>query len=153
MDREEILSRFERWSNDLGLIVTRIDDPTADFHVAISQPHLPMIDIVHPTIDSKFVLFSTRLTVTEDDQKKMLNLALEQREELLWDIKLKLLSMNVEFRVLRPEGPTSWEMHTKVFLEGMTAQRFSDAYLKVKNAGLYVIWSYRRILDRKIYRM
>lgn len=149
MDREEILSKVTEWATQMGLAVRSIEDPTADFHVAVSEPKLPPVDIVHPKIDSAYVLVIARVIVSEEDQKKMLDMKIKQLEDLLWDIRLTLLSMNVEFRMVRPAGgvPTLWEIHSKLFLRGAIAQHFSDLYLKVKNAVLYVIWSYRRTLD------
>lgn len=149
MDREEILSKVTKWSNQMGLAVKGIEDPTVDFRFAISEHGLPAIEIVHEEVESTHVLFAASVLVSEEDQRKMLKMTLKELEELLWNIRLKLLSMNVEFRMLRPAGgiPTVWEIHSKLFLEGAIAQHFSDIYLKVKNAVLYVMWSYRRALD------
>lgn len=148
MDREEILSKVTEWATQMGLTTKNIEDPTADFHIAIYEAKLPPVDIVHPEIDSAYILFAARVSVSEEGQKKMLDLGLEQRENVLWDIRLKLLSLNVDFRMVSPEGgiPTSWEIYSRLFLEGVLAQHFSDHYAKVKNAVLFVIWSYRRIL-------
>jgi hypothetical protein len=149
LDREKITSKFMDWSKDFGLAVTILQDPNVDFHIVISEPNLPPIDIVHPTIDSKFVFFATRVNVAAEDQKKLLDLIPEEREGLLWDIRFKLLSMNLEFRMQRPESVTLWEIMYKVFLEGLTVQSFFDNYLKLKNGAISIIWSYRRTLDRK----
>jgi len=149
LDREEILSKITEWLTQMGLEFKSIEDPIADFHLAVFEPNLPPVDIVHPKIDSVFVMLIARILVSEEDQKKMLDMKFKQLEEFLWRIRLELLSMNVEFRMLRLAGgvPTAWEIHSKLFLRGAIAQHFSDLYLKVKNAVLYVVWSHRRTLD------
>lgn len=148
MDREEILSKITEWSTQMGLIVKSIEDPTADFHITVSEPNLPPVDVVHPRADSAYVLIASSVLVSEEDQKKMMNMKIKELEKLHWKIKLELLSMNVEFRTLIRTGgiPNAWEIHLRLFLEGAIPQHFSDLYLKVKNAVFFVIWSYRSAL-------
>lgn len=106
MDREEIHSKATEWATQTGLEVRSIEDPTADFHISVSEPNLPPVDIVHPKIDSAYVLIASRVLVSEEDQKKMMDMKFKQLDEFLWDIRMKLLSMNVEFRIVRPAGVT-----------------------------------------------
>lgn len=149
MNREQIISKVTEWATQMELTVRNLEDPAADFHIIVSQPNLPVIDIIHPNINSTYVIVACRASVSETDQKKILDLQSVEVDELLWNIRLTLLSMNVEFRMVGPEGsiPAAWEVHSKLFLEGANAQHFSDVYVKVKNAILFVIWSYKRALD------
>jgi hypothetical protein len=146
LDIHEIPAKLIEWAAEIGLTAKRIEDPTADFHIVASEPNLPTIEIVHPRIESTYLLIVSRLIVSEEDQRKMLNMKFQKLENLLWDIRLRLLSINVEFRILRPAGgvPTTWHILTRLSVEDATAQRFADVYLKVKSASLGIAWSLRK---------
>jgi len=144
-----MLSKITEWANQLGLIVANVEDPMVDFRLVVSEPNLPPIEIVHVKTDSAYVLIAARISIAEEHYKKLLATEPKEIENLLWEVKLKLLFMGVEFRIVRPEEkvPTAWEVHSKLFLEEAIPQHFSDVYMKVKNAALYVAWSYKRVLD------
>lgn len=140
MDREEILSKILRWSEQAGLKMTRIEDPSADFHIVVSEPNLPPIDILHPQVDSEFVLFASRVVPPEDMQKKILDLDTQQRGELVSKIKLQLLSTNLEYRVVgAAETPSAYEIYSKFFLAGTNIQNFWQTYVNMKNAFITIM--------------
>jgi hypothetical protein len=148
LNREDILSKILQWSELAGLTVREIEDPSADFHLVVSEPKLPSIDIVHPQAESQFVLFAARVLPPEEIQTKMLDLDTKQRNELLWNIRLKLLSTSLEFRIVGAESgiPSAYEIYSKLFLEGATVQNFWQTYVNMKNALMLIISLHRKFL-------
>lgn len=148
LDREEMLSKMLQWSELAGLTVREIEDPSVDFHLVVSEPKLPSIDVVHPRAESQFVLFVARALPPEDIQTKMLDLDTKQRNELLWNIRLRLLSTRLEFRIVGAESgiPSAYEIYSKLFLEGATIQNFWQTYIDMKNALILIISLHQKFL-------
>ena len=135
MDRETILSQVTKWTTEMGLTVETIDDPSADFHLILSEPKQHPVEIIHKDEKSKFIVFSTRF-FPQDYIDNWLELDRSRRRKVINHIRLSLLSSNVAFKTVGIETgiPRSWEVYEKLFLEGATAQDFWQSYMKMKNA-------------------
>jgi len=147
MDREVMLSQILEWSKQAGLTVTRVEDPSADFHVIVSEPNLPPVEILHPEPDSEFVLFATRVVPPEDIQNKLLELSAKQRNELVSEIRLRLLSTNLEFRFVNESGiPSTCELYSKFFPKDNTIQNFWQTYVHMKSVFLFIVFLHKKFL-------
>lgn len=110
---------------------------------------LPLLQVVHQNHDTEFVLVVTQVTIPNDDRNVLKNFDKRKFDEFIWDIKLNLLSMGVDFTVLGPDefDPDKWEVQTRMFLEGANARVFNEECSKVKRALISIIWSYKRALS------
>jgi hypothetical protein len=140
MDKEEILSQILLWSSQAGLQATRIDDPSADLHIIVSEPNLPNIDILHLKPDIEFLIFASRVITSEEHQRKLLSLNGKQRSEFYSKIKLRLLSTSLEYRMVGAESGvvSSYEIYFKFFPKNNTAQSFWRTYVLLKNIALFI---------------
>ena len=94
-----------------------------------------------------FVLVVGLVNIPKEDRDRLKTLGDERFDELIWDIKLKLLQMGVDFTVLGSEkDPDAWEVQTRVFINDANATSFHDACSKVKRGLISVIWLYKRVL-------
>ncbi len=68
---------------------------------------------------------------------------------MIWDLKLNLMRMGVDFTVLGADefDPDAWEVQLRLFVNGADASVFYEACSKVKRALISIIWTYKRALD------
>jgi hypothetical protein len=68
---------------------------------------------------------------------------------LIWDLKLSLVRMGVDFTVIGPDefDPDAWEVQLRLFINDADANVFYEACSKVKMALISIIWTYKRALD------
>jgi hypothetical protein len=149
LDKETMLSRLLEWSKQSGLAVARIEDPNTDFHLVISEPTLPSIDIMHPQPDSEFVLFAARVELPEELQKKLLDLGVRRRKELMTEIRINLLSMKQEFAVSGQDSgfPRSYNIFSRLFLKDSTVQTFWNTYVDMKSTIVLIISLHQKFLE------
>jgi hypothetical protein len=142
LDKEALFSKVSQWFEQTGLMATRVDDPQADFHFVASEPNLPPVEILHPKAESEYIVFAARVILPEDLQKKYVGLSPEKRRKLVSEIRLRLLVMSLEFRIIGMETqiPTAFELYSRIFVEGGDPNRFWDTYVKIKS-GLTLIIS------------
>jgi len=143
-----MLSQIQRWSEQAGLTAKKIEDPSADFHLVISEPKIPPIGVIHPQADSEFILFYARVVPPEDFQKKLLDFDTKQRSELISDIRLRLFATNLEFNIVGAETgvPSAYDLYSKFFFEGNTIQSFWQTYVQMKSAVVTIIFLHQRFL-------
>lgn len=150
---KSLVEKLINWAEDASLDVRQVENAFNDFHLRVlpraAEKNIPQIDVIHPGIDSKYVMFAIGVVISEKTQKQLLNLDKSIRTDLLWQIRFRLLEMGVDFRIVNPEIelPTRWELSIKMMIDGATPQIFIDAYTKIKNAAFMVGWSYTRKVD------
>jgi hypothetical protein len=154
-NREQIINEVMQWAVQSGFEVTMISDSKHDFIIEVSEnERLPSLQIIHQKTDDIFVLVVGLVNIPETDRKKLKNLNPQQFGELIWDIKLNLAHAGVDFTVLGPEkDPDAWEIQKRLFLNDTNINQFHEAYTRVKNSLISIIWSYKRALDSTIARM
>jgi len=142
-------NQLMKWSAQSDLKVESISDPRHDFVLSIYQNEtLPKLQIIHHKTESAYVPFAGLVNIPEDDRTKLKNLG-SKFDELIWDIKLDLLHMDVEFIVWGSEkDPDSWEIQRRLYIGEANVQQFCEAYSKVKIALINVIWSYKKAVEQ-----
>jgi hypothetical protein len=117
-----------------------MEDLAVDFHVIISEANLPPVEIVHPQPDSVFVIFTARVVLTDDIQRRMLEFGLEKRNELFRDVRTRLLSGNIEFTTIGAEAgtPRAYELFSRFFVRDNTLQDFWETYVRLKSAVVMI---------------
>jgi hypothetical protein len=148
MNKEEIQAKILDWSSQLELDANVVEDPTADLRIVLTEANLPPIQVIHPKAESKYVVVAAIVSLSEQDHRKLVEMAYKKLEKLFWEIRFRLLNMGVDFKILRPEKiPTAWEIQSKFFLEDAKVQNFFETYTKIKNSVFCVVWSHRQTLD------
>ncbi|MFB3889988.1 MAG: DUF2299 family protein [Candidatus Bathyarchaeia archaeon] len=148
--REQIIAHVMKWITQSGLEVTSFDDARHDFVLAVSETvNLPQLQVIHLKPDSAFVMIVGLVNIPESDRQTLKNRNADEFDTLVWDIKLNLVRMGVDFTVLGAErDPDSWEVQKRLMLSDTTANDFLEAYSKAKNALISIIWSYKRALEK-----
>ena len=87
-----------------------------------------------------------RVNLADEHQKMFETLAADIRREILWNLRFRLLSMNVEF-VGVAEPMQSVMLTQRIYLDGLTKDNFLQRFLIVRNAVITVIWSIIQYLE------
>jgi len=141
---KDVLGLVKRWAREVGMEVIDVADPRTHFHLMVKEPRLPSVDIVHLRMDDTYLLLTSSISVNEEHQEKLLKFDKKSQDEFLWKIRMKLVSMNIEFRWEGGDGPpTMWRIFSRLYLDKASVQDFWQAYLNVKNASLFLAWSYQ----------
>jgi hypothetical protein len=148
-NQERMLSKVKQWAVQSGLKVTSIADSKHDFVLEVSENEsLPIVQIIHRRNDTAFVLIVGLVNIPEADRNKLKSAKLAQFSELIWGIKLDLLHQGVDFTVLGSEkDPDTWEVQKRLFVNESNVDQFYEAYSRVKNSLIGIIWSYKSALD------
>ena len=81
-----------------------------------------------------------RVNVGDEHRKKFESLPKERRREILWKLRFRLLSMNVDF-VGVAEPIQAVLLTQRIYQDGLTKDAFLQRFSMVRNAVISVIWS------------
>jgi len=81
-------------------------------------------------------------------QRKILDLVPENRRRLFFEIRLRLLSVGVEFAVVGAETqvPSAYELYLRLFFDGSNINDFWQMYVRMKSACIIIITLYQNFL-------
>jgi hypothetical protein len=147
-NRDQLLNKVKQWAAQSGFEYTSLSDSKHDFVIEVSETkNLPDLQIIHERPDAAFVLVVGLVKIPETDRNILKNLNRRRFDEFIWDIKLNLLLAGVDFTVLGDEyDPDAWEIQRRLFLVDSNINNFHEAYSRVKNGLIGIIWSYKREL-------
>jgi hypothetical protein len=81
-----------------------------------------------------------RVNVGDEHRSKFESLPKERRREILWKLRFRLLSMNVDF-VGVAEPIQAVLLTQRIYQDGLTKDTFLQRFSMVRNAVITVIWS------------
>ena len=81
-----------------------------------------------------------RVNVGDEHRKKFESLPKERRREILWKLRFRLLSMNVDF-VGVAEPIQAVLLTQRIYQDGLIKDAFLQRFSMVRNAVISVIWS------------
>jgi hypothetical protein len=80
------------------------------------------------------------VTIAEEHRKKFESLPQETRQEILWELRFRLLLMKVDFAGVA-EPMQAVMLTQRIDLDGLTKDSFIQRFLILRNAVIAVIWS------------
>ena len=84
--------------------------------------------------------------VSDEHRKQFESLPEDRRQEVLWNLRYRLLLMNVDF-VGVAEPIQDVILTQRIYLDGLTKDAFIQRFLTVRNAVIAVIWSTIQYLE------
>jgi hypothetical protein len=80
------------------------------------------------------------VNIAEEQRNRFNKLPEEKKQEILWRLRFRLLGMNIDFAGVG--DPMSTVILTqRIYMDGLTNDRFIQRFLTVRNAIIAVIWS------------
>ena len=138
-----------QWIAESGFESSLVSGSNNDFVVEFCEnERLPQLQIIHKTIETPYIIIVGLVNIPQSDREKLKIVDLTKFNQFIWDIKLSLLQIDVDFTVRGLEkDPDAWEVQKRLFLTQTNTNQFHEAYSKVKNAIISIIWAYKRELN------
>lgn len=148
-NREQTIAEVMKWIVQSGFQFDSMPESKHDFAITFCETeNLPQLQVIHQNPDSAFLLVVGQVRIPAEDREKLKTFGNRQFDSLIWDVKLRLLQIGVDFTVLGSEwDPDAWEVQTRLFIDEANSTCFHDACSRVKRALVSVIWSYKRALS------
>jgi hypothetical protein len=148
-NREQIIKEIMKWIVQSGFHLESIPNSKHDFTIIFSETEtLPELQIIHQKPETAFLLIVSQVSIPTNDREYLKNQNKHKFDQFIWDIKLNLLRLGVDFTVLGPDetDPDAWEVQARLFINEANTSSFHDACSRVKRALISIIWSYKREL-------
>lgn len=147
---DQVHNEIMQWATQSGFKITSVTDSKHDFVLEVEEKEsLPSVQVIHQKTDHAYVLMVGYVRIPENDRN---TLKTEMRigfNKMIWDIKISLAKAGVDFLVhgTDEKDPDAWEVQKRLYTKGTTVNQFHEAYSKVKNGLITIIWSYKSALD------
>jgi hypothetical protein len=89
------------------------------------------------------ILLQARVSVHENTQAQLRTLIPEDRKGFLWDMRMALMQMNVDFNGIS-DDPTNIRVVSRIFFDGMSKDVFFQRLSEVRRALLTILWMLNR---------
>jgi len=149
-DREQLILRVKSLIAQSGFIFAAPPDSNYDFALRFSENEkLPQIQLIHQKPETSYFLLVSVVNIPKSDRDLLKKIDTCKFNGLIWDLKLSLVRMGVDFTVIGPDefDPDAWEVQLRLFINDADARAFYEACSKVKRALISIIWTYKRALD------
>lgn len=148
-NRQQLLVEIKNWITQSGFQFNSMPQSNHDFVITFQETkNLPELQIIHQKSENAYLLIVGLVRIPENDRATLKAHGEIEFSNFIWDIKLNLLRMGVDFTVLGPDekDPEAWEVQTRLYINQANITSFFDACTKVKQALISVIWTYKRML-------
>jgi hypothetical protein len=149
-NREQLILRVKDWIARSGFVFESSPDSKYDFVLNFSENEkLPQVQIIHQKPEAAYFLLVSVVNIPKADRDSLKRIDVGRFGRMIWDLKLSLLHMGVDFTVIGPDefDPDAWEVQLRLFIIDADASSFYEACSKVKRALISIIWTYKRALD------
>lgn len=149
-NRERLILEVQGWIAQSEFKFESFLDSKYDFVLNFAeQDNLPKLQLIHQKPESAFFLILGLVNIPKTDRDLLKKIDVGRFSGLIWDLKLSLLRMGVDFTVIGPDefDPDAWEVQLRLFISKADASVFYEACSKVKRGLINIIWTYKRALD------
>jgi len=145
-----MLHHLKQWADRTGYQVGPIEDSGNDFILQVTEREsFPRVQFIHQRREHPYLLVVGHVKVPQEDRDRLKQNMAEGFKQFVWDLKLLLLERGVDFLVIGDEGdPDAWEVHLRIYVRENDPNLLQEAYTKVKNSLITVIWSYKKAMDQ-----
>jgi hypothetical protein len=132
--------KVQNWLMNEGWQIAEQTHPDLAWLIRAEDGAQRRILVGHSKTRDDQIHLEARVNVGDDHRKKFESLPEKRRREILWNLRFRLLSMNVDF-VGVTEPMQAVLLTQRIYLDGLTKDAFLQRFLKVRNAVITVIWS------------
>lgn len=137
------------WARGTGYGIASLPDTGNDFVVELSErPELPSVQFVHRRPEQAYMLVVSQVRIPIEDRLRLRGEMGGGYDHFIWEMKRELIKGGMDLTVLGEDerDPDAWEVQRRLYMDGMGANDMHDAYVRVKNSVIGVIWSYRQAM-------
>lgn len=134
------------WASILGYHVDRMDDPNAVFNLAVREPEGLAVHVAQMRGREDLILIAGSVAFDDANSARLQRLAPDRRAAFLWELRLELLKMGVQFYGI--ELPIHRVgISAPIYEDGLTRDAFVERLFRVKRALLFILWAYERTME------
>lgn len=144
MGTGEVGERLEEWLEAEGFTVWKFADEDSRFSLKVTRDEYPPLLVLQPQSKADSILVTGDVRLTDKGQEKLVALPEKEREFMLFDLRMVLLS--TECRCQFVPSSKSWKIvrvSKPVFYDGLTKDRFFETVDTVARAVSLVILTFQ----------
>jgi hypothetical protein len=138
--------KVQKWLMSEGWQISEQPHPDLEWLIRAEDAAQRRILIGQNKATPDQIHLEARVSLADDHRKMFENLPQEKRRQILWDLRFRLLSMNVDFAGIA-EPMQAVSLTQGIYLDGLTRDTFLQRFSIVRNAVITVIWSIIRNLE------
>jgi hypothetical protein len=144
-DADSLREKIQSWLMGEGWTLSEKNHGTANWLIEARDSGGRHLVIGQRQGKEDQILLEGAVAVAEPHQQQLAALSGVERQEMLWNLRFALLTLGVEFHGVE-EPMTRVMIGQRIYLDGLTKDRFLQRVSRVRNGVLLVIWSVARQL-------
>ncbi len=146
--KEEYSRRVRDWLVEEGIYKDRVADDAASYHFVAEFPpnSRQFIDVIFPKNRDDMVVVAAGIKLSDSHYRALMALSRDKREEVLWDIRFKLLFLETGFQILPSASePRIFQFTRELYFDGLNKNMFMDALKQVHRCLLFIRWTMQKL--------
>lgn len=137
---EEARDKIQNWLMSEGWQIAEQTHPDMTWLIRAEDTGGRRILVGQSKAREGLIHLEARVNIEEEYRQKFESLPEDKRRKILWDLRFRLLQINVDFAgVAEPIGAVV--LTQRIYLDGLTKDAFIQRFLMIRNAEIAVIWS------------
>jgi len=137
---EEARDKIQNWLMSEGWQIAEQAHPNMSWLVRAEDAGGRRILVGQSKAREDVIHLEARVNIEDDYRQRFESLPEDERRKILWDLRFRLLQMNVDFAGVA-ERLEAVVLTQRIYLDGLTKDAFIQRFLIVRNAEIAVIWS------------
>ena len=143
---EATRDNVQRWLMSEGWQISEQPHPDAEWLIRAEDMAKRRILVGQNKARPDRIHLEARVNLADEHRRMFDNLPEEKRREILWNLRFRLLAMNIDFAGVSEPMKTVL-LTQRIYLDGLTKDTFLQRFSVVRNAVITVIWSVIRNLE------
>jgi hypothetical protein len=143
---EAIRDKVQRWLMSEGWQISEQPHPEAEWLIRAEDAVKRRILVGQNKARADRIHLEARVSLADEHRRMFENLPAEKRRDILWDLRFRLLAMNVDFAGVAEPIKTVL-ITQRIYLDGLSKDLFLQRFSILRNAVITVIWSVIRNLE------
>ena len=140
MSSDDTRDQVQNWLMSEGWQIAEQSHPDLAWLIRAEDAAQRRILVGQSKARADMIHLEARVNLADEHRKMFENLPQETRRKILWDLRFRLLAMNVDF--VGVTDPMQAVLITqRIYLDGMTKDNFLQRFANVRNGVITVIWS------------
>ncbi len=149
--KSEMAERVWTWLSDEGWAIQKQSDPKAHFNYLVEVLSGVSLNVIQPMEGgSDKVVVASNYDIDQSDMSYLRGLDPAGRDRFLWDLKILLTQVGIQFNMVGATGEPDGEDPARIvvlapaWFDGLTKNVFMHTVDIVKNGLLLVGWTFAR---------
>jgi hypothetical protein len=140
MSSDDTRDQVQNWLMSEGWQISEQSHPDLAWLIRAEDAAQRRILVGQSKARPDMIHLEARVNLADEHRKMFENLPQETRRKILWDLRFRLLSMNVDF-VGVTEPMQAVLITQRIYLDGLKKDTFLQRFANVRNGVITVIWS------------